>query len=126
MFFSRTREKVGFAKCRLKTSSFPLNAITIVIVVSELFILGFVIVLPVCVCALHMCLLPMGSEEDIGSPGTRVTDGDEPSVWVLGIEPWSFVRVTSALNCRPIILVYIYVSFIYIYIYLLVFENIIT
>jgi hypothetical protein len=45
---------------------------------------------------------------------------------VLGIEPWSFVRVTSALNCRPIILVYIYVSFIYIYIYLLVFENIIT
>lgn len=28
---------------------------------------------PMCVCALRMCLVPSGSEEDIESPGTKIT-----------------------------------------------------
>lgn len=37
----------------------------------------------------HVCLVPKDTEEDIGFPGSRVTDSCELPEWVLGTKPES-------------------------------------
>jgi len=53
-------------------------------------------------CAHHLSAwCPLRSEEGIGSPGTGVIGGREPSMWVLGTEPGSSARATSTPNHWP-------------------------
>lgn len=54
----------------------------------------------------HLCAVP--SEARRGSQRTGVTDGYEPSPWVLGIEPLTSARAASALKGRVTSLALIY------------------
>lgn len=50
------------------------------------------------VCVPHVCLVPVGSEEGIRIPRTRVVDGCEPvTMWLIKANPEPSVRAVSTL-----------------------------
>lgn len=58
----------------------------------------YVNILPVCMYVHYVCFwCHIGQKRGIESPGTGVTDGCKPPL-ILGIEPWSSIRATSAPN----------------------------
>lgn len=43
----------------------------------------------------YFCVVPIDTRDGIGSSGTRITDGCESAMWVLGIDLKSFGRASS-------------------------------